>query len=51
MYMCLHIVLYNVKMYVMCYVIALSMWNVSKTNFHLDNKIEIEIEIEIRNFE
>ena len=30
----------------MCYVIALSMWNVSKTNFHLDNKIEIEIEIE-----
>ena len=45
--MCLHIVLCcisNVKIY-MCYVIALSMWNVSKTNFHLDNKIEIEIEL------
>ena len=41
--LCVYIVLYNVKIY-MCYVIALSMWNVSKTNFHLDNKIEIEIE-------
>ena len=45
MFMCFRIVLYNVKMYVMCYVIAFIDVKCEQNKFPLDNKIEIELKL------